>query len=189
LIGHGLRFRNVGDIPVTQDLTYVILDSPDEESELTDADPLTTSPPGNFEPGDSKFPIAGVVAYVPPDDCEDVIVGELRDDWPGVDNGRTLPLPEDSDGTVRYDLLEGVTESRIDTIKAIDGWDSSASVQSLVDAFTDNTGTPPSVPADAVLSQIDYRGYDLKQINTDDISDGDTEEFESRVIDEFSTCD
>jgi len=173
---HGIHLENVGETDIFQDVQYVLLDSPDQDDAADDLDPLP--PDGtNFEAGESAFPVAGVVAYVPPEGC-DVTVGQPRDEWTGIDGAQTLILPEDSDGTVRYDLIEGLTQSRYNTINSI------SSYSDLVSAFDDDTSDPdPEVPADAYLTQVDYSGYDLSVINTDDISQDGEGEFEQRILD------
>ena len=179
---HGFDIENVGDAGIDQELQYVILDSPDQDSAVN-LDPL---PPGgvDFESGESAFPVAGILAYIPSEEC-DTVVGQPRDEWDGMDAGQLLTLPTDSDGTVRYDLIEGLTESRFDTIQGISGY------ADLESAFDDGTSDPdPNVPADAYLTQIDYSAYDLSQITTDDIAEDDTDEFEQRVVDsDIPTCD
>lgn len=173
---HGFDIANVGDIDVSQDLQYALLDSPDQDDEATDLDPLA---PGDtdFESGESAFPVAGVLAYVPPPECTD-IVGDPRDEWDGFSNSDLLTLPEDDDGTVRYDLIEGLTQSRYTEIQNI------SSYSDLVNAFDDGTSTPdPQIPSDAYLTHIDYSGYNLDAVETDDIATDDTSEFEQRLLD------
>lgn len=172
---HGFNITNVGNINVSQDLQYVLLDSPDQDDLAEGLDPL--APGGtDFEAGESAFPVAGVLAYVPPDECTD-IVGDPRDEWSGFPDNDLLTLPEDSDGNVRYDLIEGLSESRYTEIQNISNY------SELVNAFDDGTSDPsPEVSPDAYLTHIDYSGYNLDAVETDDIGTDESTEFEQRLL-------
>lgn len=172
---HQLLLENVGEIDINQDLRYAVLDSPDQDDEATDLNPL--APGGtDTESGESAFPVAGVIAYVPPEECDEVI-GTPRDEWPGFEDSDLLTLPKDSDGTVRVDLIEGLTESRYTEIQNI------SSYSELEAAFDDGTTDPsPNFSSDAYLTHIDYSVYNLDAVDTDDISQGNENEFETRLV-------
>lgn len=176
---HAFDLTNVGDVTVpagSGDIKYVLLDSPDQDQSAnlqSDLDPGDT----RLEDGESAFPVAGVLAYVPDDECDEIL-GQQRDNWDGIDSSELLTLPEDPDGTVRYDLIEGLTESRYTEIQNI------GSYSDLENAFDDGTADPdPEIPPDAYITHIDYSGYDLDAVQTDDIAQDDTIEFEQRIID------
>ena len=176
---HAFDLTNVGDVTVpagSGDIKYVLLDSPDQDQSAnlqSDLDPGDT----RLEDGESAFPVAGVLAYVPDDECDEIL-GQQRDNWDGIDSSEILTLPEDPDGTVRYDLIEGLTPSRYTEIQNI------GSYSDLKDAFNDGTTNPdPAIPSDAYITHIDYSGYDLDAVQTDDIDQDDPTVFEQRIID------
>ena len=183
--GHEFDVENVGDQNIETELQYVILDSPDQADDEDDLNGVLEPGDTNPEAGEAAFPIAGYVAYVPEDGCDET-VGVPRDEFSGFEENDLLSVPEDDDGTQRFDLIEGLTEQRYDDILGIEDYDD------LVDVFDDGAGVEdPETDQDAFLTVIDYSPYSeaIEAVDTDDIGDGEESEFEEALIEELQDRD